>query len=55
MSHKRMSYETLKMCVINLRFQDEKPLSQKLIVRNSRFMSFGTAKWCVITDVFGTN
>ena len=42
------------MCIKNLRFRDKKPLSQKLIVRNSRFRDFGTAKLCVITDVYGT-
>ncbi len=42
------------MCLTNLGLRDKKPLSQKLIVRNSRFREFGTAKWCVITDVFRT-
>ena len=38
----------------NERLQDKKPLSQKLIARNSRFHGFCTAIWCVITDVYGT-
>jgi len=42
------------MCIINQRFRDKKPLSQKLIVKNSRFVSFEPAGGCVITDVFGT-
>jgi len=41
------------MCLTNQSYQDKKPLSQKLIVRNSRFNEFCTAKWCVITDVYG--
>ncbi len=35
------------MCLINLRLQDKKPLSQKLIVRNSRFHEFWTTAVCV--------
>ena len=53
-SHKRMSYDTLKMCLTNDPFRDKKTLSQKLIVRNSQFREFWRPKWCVITDVFGT-
>ena len=49
-----MGYETLKMCIINGRFQDKKPLSQKLIVRNSCFHEFGDVKCCVITHVYWT-
>jgi len=42
------------MCLINDRFRDKKPLSQKLIVGISRFHELNTPKWCVITDVYGT-
>jgi len=49
-----MSSETRKMCLTNLGLRDKKPLSQKLIVRNSRFHEIGAAKLCVITDVFET-
>ena len=49
-----MSFGTLKKCLINRRFRDKNTLSQKLIVKNFRIHSFGTAKLCVITNVFGT-
>ena len=42
------------MCLKNEGLRDKIALSQKLIVRNSRIYAFGTAKWCVITDIFGT-
>ena len=32
------------MCLINLHFRDKNPLSQKLIVRNSRFYEFWTSE-----------
>jgi len=50
-----MSFGTPEMCVINLRLRDKKPLSQKLIVRCARFREFGTAKVCVIIDIYDTN
>ena len=42
------------MCFIIEGLKDKKPLSQKLIVRNSRFHEFCTAKLCVETDVYET-
>ena len=32
-----MSFDTIKMCLTNLRLLDNKPLSQKLIVEMARF------------------
>ncbi len=49
-----MSSETRKMSLTNHRLKDKKSLSQKLIVRNTRFLSIGTVKLCVITDVYWT-
>jgi len=53
-SQKRISYGTRKMCIINHRLRDKKPLSQKLIPKTSRFYEFYAAKWCVITYVYET-
>ena len=38
--HKRMSSDAQKKCIINLRLRDKKSLSQKLIVKSSRFHEF---------------
>ena len=51
---KRMSFGTPEMCLTNHRLRDKNTLSQKLIVRISRFHEFCTAKWCFITDVYDT-